>query len=76
MPLSNAILGTIHGIPRALALAEAETNELYAVAQALRDASEAVMSVALDVIALEEGRRIVAARHRASTQHKNGGPTE
>ena len=76
MPLSRAILGTIEGIPRALALAEANLNDLYAVAQALQDASNAVLCIALDVVALEEGYRIVAERHRAASPHQDGGPAE
>ena len=77
MPLSRAILGTIHGIPRALALAEADLNELYDVAQALHDAHNAVMDVALNVVALEEGYRIAAEhRRRASSSHREGGPAE
>lgn len=74
MPLSRAILGTIHGIPRALALAQADLDELYDVAQALQDASNAVLCIALDVVALEEGYRIAAEhRHRASSSHRDGG---
>lgn len=74
MPLSRAILGTIHGIPQALALAEADLDELYAVAQALQDASNAVLCVALDVVALEEGYRIAAEyRRRASSSQPEGG---
>lgn len=76
MPLSHAIIGTLGGIPRALALAETDLDDLYAVAQALQDASNAVLCVALDVVALEEGRRIVAERRRASSRIQNGEPAE
>lgn len=77
MPLSRAILGTIHGIPQALRLAEAELSELYDVAQALQDASNAVLCVALNVVALEEGYRIAAEhRRRASSSHREGAPAE
>ena len=77
MPLARAIIGTIEGIPRALALAEANLDELYAVAQALQDAQNAVLCVALDVVALEEGYRIAAEyRRRASSSHREGGPAE
>lgn len=77
MPLSRAILGTIHGIPQALALAETELDDLYAVAQALQDACNAVLCVALDVVALEEGYRIAAEyRRRASSSHREGAPAE
>lgn len=76
MPLARAIIGTLGGIPRALALAEADLNELYDVAQALQDAQNAVLAVALDVVALEEGRRIVAERRRTSSAHREGAPAE
>ena len=77
MPLARAILGTIAGIPQALRLAEADLSELYDVAQALQDASNAVLCVALDVVALEEGYRIAAEhRRRASSSHSEGGPAE
>ena len=76
MPLARVIIGTIGGIPRALALAETELDDLYAVATALQNAHNAVMDVALDAIALEEGRRLVAERRRASSQHQNGEPAE
>jgi len=77
MPLSRAILGTIEGIPRAVALAETDLDDLYTIAQALQDASNAVLCVALDVVALEEGYRIAAEhRRRASSSHREGGPAE
>lgn len=74
MPLARAIIGTIEGIPRALALAETEIDDLYRVAQALHDAHNAVLGVALDVVALEEGRRIVAERRRAPPFDQEGRP--
>ncbi|SFM62401.1 hypothetical protein [Methylobacterium pseudosasicola] len=76
MPLARAIIGTLGGIPRALALAETEVADLYAVATALQAAHNAVMDVALDVIALEEGRRLVAERRRPVSSHREGGPAE
>ncbi|WP_419828349.1 hypothetical protein [Methylobacterium sp.] len=76
MPLSRANIGTIEGIPQAVARAETNLDDLYAVAQALQDASNAVLCVALDMVALEEGYRIVAERHRASSPHQNKGPAE
>ncbi|MGH1592296.1 hypothetical protein ACRBEV_32760 (plasmid) [Methylobacterium phyllosphaerae] len=77
MSLARTVIGTINGIPRALALAEADLDDLYAVAQALQDASNAVLCVALDVVALEEGYRIYAEHHRrTSSSHREGGPAE
>jgi hypothetical protein len=77
MALARAIIGTIKGIPQAVALAETNLDDLYAVAQALQDASNAVLCVALDVVALEENYRIaVEHRRRASSSHREGGPAE
>ena len=74
MPLSRAILGTIDGIPRAVALAETSLDDLYEIAHALQDASNAVLCVALDVVALEEGYRILAEhRRRTSSSQPEGG---
>lgn len=77
MSVARAIIGTLEGIPRALALAEADLDELYDVAQALQDTSNAVFSAALDVVALEEGYSLAAEyRRRASSSHREGGPAE
>lgn len=77
MSVAHAILGTIEGIPRALALAETDLNELYDVAKALQGASNAVLRAALDVVALEECRRLAAEhRRRVSSSHREGGPAE
>lgn len=77
MSISRSIIGTITGIPRAVALAETNLDDLYEIAQVLQDASNAVLGVALDVVALEEGYRIAAEhRRRASSSHREGGPAE
>ena len=77
MSIARSIIGTIVGIPRAVALAETNLDDLYEIAQALQDANNAVLGVALDVVALEEGYRIAAEhRRRASSSHREGGPAE
>ena len=77
MTIARSIIGTVVGIPRAVALAETGLDDLYEIAQALQDASNAVLCVALDVVALEEGYRIYAEHHRRiSSSHREGGLAE
>lgn len=75
MTIARSIIGTIVGIPRAVALAETSLDDLYLIARALQEASNDVLGVALDVVALEEGYRIFAEhRRRTSPSHPEGGP--
>ncbi|MCJ2055782.1 hypothetical protein MKL09_04375 [Methylobacterium sp. J-048] len=72
MTIARSIIGTIVGIPRAVALAETDLDDLYEIAQALQDASNAVLCVALDVVALEEGYRIAAEYRRNGSTDERG----
>ena len=74
-PATRAVLGTLASIADALASADVSLDDLYAVGQALQDASNAVLCVALDAVALDEGYRIATEYHRrASSSQCEGGP--
>ncbi len=75
MPLARAIIGTVAGIPAALA--EADLEDLYATERALQDARNGILEIALRRHSCAEGRRLVAEhRRRALSAMQEGGPTE
>ena len=64
MTIAKIIVGTITGIPRALYLGASDNDDFYAVADALQEARNAVLSEALRRVTVEEGWRLAIADAR------------
>ncbi|MDP4026797.1 hypothetical protein Q8W71_29770 [Methylobacterium sp. NEAU 140] len=63
--ITRSVLGTLSGIADALASADVDDDDLYAVADALQAARNAVLDEALRRLATAEGYRIAAEYRRA-----------
>lgn len=67
-PITHAVIGTLVGIADALASADVDDADLYAVAHALQAARDEVLDEALRRVATAEGRALVAAYRRPHTR--------